>query len=73
MGRHWWGVCQLQGAVAAAIDLAEGRASTVKWRQNYDRELQLIAKSFCSGLGTFELATLQGNSHLRRITAQAGL
>ena len=54
MGRHWWGVCQLQGAVAAAIDLAEGRASTVKWRQNYDRKLQLIAATNASGRAVFK-------------------
>ena len=57
MGLNRWGVCQLQGAVAAAIDLAGGRASPLKWRQNYDRNLQLMAKSFCSAPGTFELAT----------------
>lgn len=45
MGRNWWGVCQLQGAVTAGNDLAGGRASPVKWRQNYDRKLQLIVES----------------------------
>ena len=42
MGCNWWAVCQLQGAVTAANDLAGGWASPFKWRQNYDRKLQLL-------------------------------
>lgn len=55
--------------MTAAIDLAGGRASPLKWRQNYDRKLQLMDTNINVTIYTMELSVCSTLELVKYISA----